>query len=73
MIVTFVMLGLLLGVFRYERVMSLYKKKSPQDYRMERKNAQPEANQTWWQRNNEQIRILLIVFVVFVVLMQETI
>lgn len=73
MIVTFVMLGLLLGVFRYERVMSLYKKKSPQDYRMERKNAQPEANQTWWQRNNEQIRILLIVFVIFVVLIQETI
>lgn len=73
MIVTFGMLGLMLGVFRYENVMILYKKKSPQDYRMERKNAQPEANQTWWQRNNEQIRILLIVFVVFVVLMQETI
>lgn len=78
MIVTFIMLGLLLGVFRFEHVMSLYKTKSPRDYRQDQqaahlgqKKGYSGVNQAWWQKNAEQIKILLIVFVLFVFLIRN--
>lgn len=70
-IVTSVLLGLLLSVFRYETVMSLFKKKSPQDYRMERKNAVSEEEKPWHQKRAEQIKIFLIVFVLLLFLIEN--
>lgn len=71
MIVTFVLLGLLLSVFRYENVMSLYRKKNPRDYRKERIKALSEEDKPFWEKNAEQIRIFLIVFVLFVILLNR--
>ena len=71
-IVASVLLGLLLSVFRYEAVMSLYKKKSPQAYRMERKNTVSEEEKFWRQNRAEQIKIFLIVFVLFLFLIENS-
>lgn len=62
-IVTFTILGLLLSVFRYEDVMILYRNRSPEEFSYNTNNESQKKSRT------EQIRILLVVFILFVILM----
>lgn len=65
-IVTFVMLGLLLCVFRYENVMILYRNRVPEDFR------QKDRNDQAGERKADRIRIALVVLILFVVLIYGT-